>query len=178
VWSAIGFPVTSTTARAQFYHYSNWSYQLGVFVSRSSGNLFSVSLSVLWLMPMLQVANLVFFLLNSIHHYWYNYSLLLPCFFAGLLGGGVYVQGYSRLNLDFPISLREFAIASAGVADSLGILVADIASLFIQVNFVTLCVIVYSIQCIRIVFFHRSLLQSCIHDRNGIKGAAVKCPTS
>ncbi|KAL7519812.1 hypothetical protein ACHAWX_004565 [Stephanocyclus meneghinianus] len=151
VWSAIGFPVTSATARAQFYHYSNWSYQLGVFVSRSSGNLFSVSLSVLWLMPMLQVGNLVFFLLNSVHHFWYNYSLLLPCFFAGLLGGGVYVQAYSRLNLDFPVDLREFAIASAGVADSLGILVADVASLFIQ---------------------------SCIYDRNGIEGAAVKCLTS
>jgi hypothetical protein len=25
VWSAIGFPVTSATARAQFYHYSNWT---------------------------------------------------------------------------------------------------------------------------------------------------------
>lgn len=25
VWSAIGFPVTSASARAQFYHYSNWT---------------------------------------------------------------------------------------------------------------------------------------------------------
>jgi hypothetical protein len=38
VWPAIGFPVESASARAQFYHYSNWIYQAGVFVSRSSGN--------------------------------------------------------------------------------------------------------------------------------------------
>lgn len=131
----MGFPIESQSARAQFYHYSNWSYQTGVFVSRSSGNLFSPSLSILWLMPLLQVINLIFFWADSIHHFWYNYTLLLPCFYAGLLGGSVYVQGFSRINHDFPIELREFAIASAGVADALGVLLADIASLFIQVSF-------------------------------------------
>lgn len=136
VWSAIGFPVESQSARAQFYHYSNWWYQSGVFVSRSSGNLFSASLSILWLMPALQVINLIFFWANSIHHFWYNYTLLLPCFYAGLLGGSVYVQGFSRISNDFPIELREFAIASAGVADAFGVLLADIASLFIQVSLV------------------------------------------
>lgn len=134
VWSAIGFPVTSSSARAEFYHYANWTYQAGVFVSRSSGNLFRAPLSVLWLMPLLQVANLFFFWMISINHFWYNYWLLSICFFAGLLGGGVYVQAFSRINLDFPIEMREFAIASAGVADSFGILTADIASLFIQVS--------------------------------------------
>jgi battenin len=134
VWSAMGFPVESQTARARFYHYSNWSYQVGVFVSRSSGILFRASLPVLWLMPALQVLNLLFFWLDSVQHFWYNNSLLSLCFFAGLLGGGVYVQGFSRINLDLPVDLREFAIASAGVADSLGILTADICSLFIQVR--------------------------------------------
>ena len=71
----------------------------------------------------------------------------------------MYVQSFSRLNLDFPVALREFAIASAGVADSLGILVADIASLFIQVSFVTLCNIVYSKQCTPIVFLSISVTE-------------------
>ncbi|KAL7527879.1 hypothetical protein ACHAXR_002179 [Thalassiosira sp. AJA248-18] len=149
VWSAIGFPVTSASARAQFYHYSNWTYQAGVFLSRSSGNFCTASIPMLWAMPFLQVVNLYFFWLNSIHHFWYNYSLLLPCFFAGLLGGGVYVQGYSRVNMDMPMELKEFAIASVGIADSLGILVADILSLFIQ---------------------------SCIYKENNIEGAVANCP--
>eukprot|EP00804_Cyclotella_cryptica_P000004 CCRYP_013706-RB/>CCRYP_013706-RB protein AED:0.05 eAED:0.05 QI:382/0.66/0.75/1/0/0.25/4/80/517 len=150
VWSAIGFPVTSSVARAQFYHYSNWTYQVGVFVSRSSGNLFHASLTLLWTMPLLQVTNLIFFWLDSIHHFWYDYSVLVLCLFAGLLGGSVYVQGYSRINLDVPIEIREFSLASAGVADSLGILLADVVSLFIQ---------------------------SCIYDRNRIEGAVVSCPS-
>jgi battenin len=93
--------------------------------------------------------NLYFFWLDSIHHFWYNYYLLLPCFFAGLLGGGVYVQGYNRVNVDMPIEFNEFAIASVGIADSLGILVADICSLYIQ---------------------------SCIYKENKLEGAVVDCP--
>mmetsp|Transcript_19634 Transcript_19634/g.41177 ORF Transcript_19634/g.41177 Transcript_19634/m.41177 type:complete len:350 (+) Transcript_19634:999-2048(+) len=149
VWSAIGFPVTSASSRAQFYQYSNWTYQAGVFLSRSSGNLCAVSLPFLWFMPFLQVVNLYFFWMNSIHHFWYNYGLLLLCFFAGLLGGGVYVQGYSRVNADMPLELKEFAIASVAIADSLGILVADILSLYIQ---------------------------SCIYKQNHLDGAVVDCP--
>jgi len=149
VWSAMGFPVTSASARAQFYHYSNWTYQAGVFLSRSSGNLCTASLQILWLMPLLQMVNLYFFWMNSMHHFWDNFGLLLLCFFAGLLGGGVYVQGFSRINADMPVELREFAIASASVADSLGILTADILSLFIQ---------------------------SCIYKENHLEGAVVQCP--
>ncbi len=74
---------------------------------------------------------------------------MLPCFFAGLLGGSVFVQGFSRINLDTPMELKEFAIASAVVAMNLGILVADILSLFVQ---------------------------SCIFKKNGIEGAVVDCP--
>jgi hypothetical protein len=53
--------------------------------------------------------------------------------------------------MDMPMDLREFAIASVGVADSLGILVADVLSLF---------------------------LQSCIYNKHGIEGAVVDCPVN
>lgn len=75
----------------------------------------------------------------------------MPCFFAGLLGGSVYVQGYSRVSMDMPVELKEFAIASTGIADSLGILVADILSLFIQ---------------------------ACIYSKNHLEEAVVDCPVS
>ena len=61
----------------------------------------------------------------------------------------MYVQGFSRVNRDMPIELKEFAIASVGIADSLGILVADIISLYIQ---------------------------SCIFKKNDLQGAVVDCP--
>jgi len=149
VWPAIGFPVTDSKARAEFYHFANWTYQGGVYISRSSGNLWVASMRALWIMPILQIVNLYFFLMVSIHHFWYDYGLLALCFFAGLLGGSVYVQGFSRINADMPPHQKESAVASAGVADSLGIFVADVVSLFVQ---------------------------SCIYKRNEIGGAVVECP--
>jgi hypothetical protein len=38
-----GFPVTDPAARHRFYAASNWCYQLGVFVSRSSGLAYQVN---------------------------------------------------------------------------------------------------------------------------------------
>ena len=40
--SAVGFPVTDAAARHRFYSASNWCYQVGVFVSRSSGLAYQV----------------------------------------------------------------------------------------------------------------------------------------
>ena len=37
-----GFPVTDAAARHRFYSASNWCYQVGVFVSRSSGLAYQV----------------------------------------------------------------------------------------------------------------------------------------
>lgn len=93
--------------------------------------------------------NLIFFVWTAVTHVWYDWSLLLPCFGAGLLGGGVYVNAYTRINADLPPHQKEFALASASVADSFGIVLADITGLYIQ---------------------------SCIYRANKISGAAVTCP--
>jgi len=62
----------------------------------------------------------------------------------------VYVNAYNRISSDLPtVSLREFALSAASVADSFGIVAADISGLFIQ---------------------------SCLYAKNGIEGAVVKCP--
>jgi len=148
-WTAIGFPVGSEEARDEFYEYSNWVYQAGVFISRSSGTVYQASMAVLWLMPFLQCANLVLFLFIAATHFWYDYTLLILCFYVGLLGGGVYVNGYLRINSDLPKHVSEFALATVSVADTIGIVVADISGLFIQ---------------------------SCLYQKNGIEGAVVQCP--
>lgn len=149
IWTAIGFPVDSTSARNTFYVTSNWVYQLGVFLSRSSGAFFTAPLWMLWLMPLLQTINLIFFYFVAMYKIVYNYVLLLPAFFVGLLGGAVYVSGYQRINKDMPLHLREIALSTSSLADSCGILLADISGLFIQ---------------------------ACIYQHHEIDGALVKCP--
>lgn len=151
-WTAIGFPLDNVEARTTFYLTSNWLYQLGVFVSRSSGTLINVSLPVLWLMPVLQVVNLIFFAATAVHptSIWYNSTLYyVVAFYTGLLGGGVYVHGYQRIVADMPSVHTEFALAATSVAESFGILMADVSGLF---------------------------LQACIYQANGLDGALLQCP--
>lgn len=166
VWTAIGFPVQDTISRSQFYTISNWLYQAGVFVSRSSGTLFPVvSLPMLWFLPGLQVLNLGVFakiaattvpeVVGGIGYLFHRKSVLyLLSFYTGLLGGAVYVHGYKKIVADcqqrkeqqqrrgtantvgdvvtVDSAYTEFCLATVSVAESLGILVADVSALFLQ----------------------------------------------
>jgi battenin len=132
VWSTIGFPVTSAEARSAFYASAGMAYQTGVFLSRSSGVLFQANRAILYLMPALQVVLLVFFSLVSAYHFCYNWSLLVFCFCAGLLGGGVYVNAYTLLSKEVPPAYVEFALSAASVGDTIGVMLADFGGLFLQ----------------------------------------------
>jgi len=156
---ALGDQVHDVTARNRFYEFSNWLYQAGVFLSRSSGTLCLVSLPVLWLMPALQVGNLIIFSMiaaqSSIFSQPFYHSagyLYVMALYTGLLGGGVYVHGYKRIVTDIPHppSYTEFALSSTSVAESLGVVMADVTGL---------------------------LLQGCLYQINNIPGAFVsQCP--
>jgi battenin len=152
-WTAIGFPLQDQEARDSFYEFSNWMYQAGVFVSRSSGTLFTAPMWVLWLMPALQSVNVIFFSTVASHpdaSWIYDPNVLYPlCFYVGLLGGAVYISGYKRICADLPVAHREFSLSATSVAEGAGILVADILGLFIQ---------------------------SCLYQVNGLQGAVVACP--
>ena len=169
-WSAIGFPtVHDKSARDHFYEFGNWMYQAGVFVSRSSGALFTAPMWLLWLMPALQVCNVVIFWFvgasspdpvdvtssmstfdSPVLDFMYQPAVLYPiCFYVGLLGGAVFVSGNLRICADLPLAHREFAISTTTCADGLGIVLADLIGLF---------------------------LQSCLYQIHGLEGAVVKCP--
>eukprot|EP00644_Phytophthora_capsici_P001720 jgi/Phyca11/107627/e_gw1.14.602.1 len=132
VWSAIGFPVESKEARASFYSSAGQTYQAGVFISRSSGVLFQATRPILYLMPVLQVVLLGFFTVVAATHFWYNWSLLFVCFVVGLLGGGVYVNAYTLLSKEVPPTHMELALSAVSVGDTLGVMFADCAGLFLQ----------------------------------------------
>lgn len=148
VWISIGFPVENESARKLFYTYSNWCYQVGVFLSRSSGTLLQAEKPMLWLMPILQLFFLMFFMWISVSHVWYNWGLLLPAFGTGLLGGFTYVNAFTLISRDIAPSYREFSLAAASVADSIGVAAADIVGI---------------------------LLQGCLFKANGLSGADFSC---
>ena len=67
-------------------------------------------------MPAIQVALLALFTADAAAHVWYNWGLLLPAFGAGLLGGAVYVNAFTLINLEIEPNLREFSLAAASLA--------------------------------------------------------------
>jgi battenin len=148
-WTAIGFPITNAIARNEFYFAANWAYYAGVFISRSSGTLFTAPMWLLWLMPILQCANVGFFWIVAANQVFYNWWLLIGCFYTGLLGGAVYVHGFTRICKDLPKEHVEFALSATSVGECFGIFTADVCGLF---------------------------LQSCLYAINGLPGAAVSCP--
>ena len=132
VWAAMGFPIDSENARSDFYEYSNWTYQLGVLVSRSSGMFWKADMKALWIMPIMQCFLLLFFILDAYYKFWYDWSLLTVCFVVGLLGGAVYVNGFALISEKVPAHLKEFSLSAASIADSLGIAFSNVAGIFIQ----------------------------------------------
>jgi battenin len=154
-WAAIGFPLDDLESRDHFFQYSNWMYQVGVFLSRSSGTLFTVPLWVLWTMPALQVGNLAVYTYVASHPttsvLYQPLVLYAGALYTGLLGGAVYISGYKRICGDLPLAHREFALSATSVAECLGIVLADALGL---------------------------VLQACLYQVNGLHGALLGCPVT
>ena len=152
-WTAIGFPVQDRESRTLFFQYSNWIYFFGSFISRSSGVFYTPPMWLLWLMPILQLGNLILTThaaanptTSIMYHPYVLYSVAL---YTGILGGSVYISGYKRICADIPLPHREFALSAVSLAETVGIVVADLVGLVIQ---------------------------ACLYQVNGLDNAMLSCP--
>lgn len=117
-----------TLTHKEQYRWLQVMYQVGVLISRSSVNI--VQIRKLWLLPILQFANVAFIFSEA-------YSLYLPSFwivvvvvlYEGLLGGAAYVNTFYRISKDVAPQHREFSLRIASLADSTGIALAGAIAL-------------------------------------------------
>lgn len=113
-----------------YVYYMN-IYQVGVFISRSSVNLFPIRR--LWIPAILQTLNLVILFIDAyfriIPSIWFIFMFI---FWEGLLGGGIYVNTYYRMSVDIKPSHREFSMSIVSNADSLGISLSGLTATFLQ----------------------------------------------
>ena len=106
-------------------------YQLGVFISRSSGTI--VKIDHLYLPSILQALNLFLCIYQSISPWLPNvYAVLALIFYEGLLGGTSYVNTYRSLTEHTEPTEREFAIGCVGMSDSAGVLTAALISMLLE----------------------------------------------
>ena len=93
LWSSIGVPSAYVKEDRQlFYHYAALCYQIGVFMSRSSGLLFNATVPLLWAIPTGQCILGALFACIAIYQFWTGWTLLIPALCVGLFGGACYVQ--------------------------------------------------------------------------------------
>ncbi|KAF9915452.1 battenin CLN3 protein [Lobosporangium transversale] len=141
VLPVILFPLENTPFAHLRDHYVTYSaiYQTGVFISRSSASL--IQISHLWIPSFLQVLTLLLAtsqaILTSQGHPFpipSIYLIFILILWEGLLGGATYVHTYIGISRDLEHDPKgkEFAMGAVGVADGLGVMIAGIASLWIE----------------------------------------------
>eukprot|EP00434_Breviolum_minutum_P022983 symbB.v1.2.020276.t1/scaffold1692.1/size111236/5 len=123
-WAAMGFPVTDPISRRHWYKWSNFTYQIGVFISRTFFMCICRNRKVLWLGGFLQVFFGAFFFAAAMTPFG-DWWLLVPALCVGFLGGGVYVGAFSLIAQEQPAAYVELALSSASVADTLGMILAS-----------------------------------------------------
>lgn len=98
-------------------------YQVGVFISRSSVNLFQIRRT--WIMSIIQGLIATFFLFEAI--YLFTPSILIIfviIFIEGLQGGFAYVNTYYRMTQEVPQPYKAFSMNIVAMSDSFGIIAA------------------------------------------------------
>jgi len=111
--------------QSQQYRWFQVTYQIGVFISRSSVNLFQIR--KLLIPVVIQFCILIFFTFEIVYtfvpSFWITLAIVL---IEGFCGGAVYVNAFYMITENVKVEVREFCMGVASVADSLGIVVAGV----------------------------------------------------
>jgi battenin len=112
-----------------------FSYQLGVFVSRSSLKIMRIKR--VEILTIIQAANFVLWLLHAYYKFLPIAAQIPLMIFVGLLGGASYVNVfYNLLNDDiYPDKDRELIVNMAAVCINLGIVLASVFIIVMDATF-------------------------------------------
>jgi len=113
------------------YRYYQAIYQIGVFISRSSVNLFPIR--KIWIPAALQIANAAFLSTVAIYDYLPSiYIVFAIILFEGLLGGSIYVNAFYLISQRFEYKEKEFALGATSMSYSFSIMIAAVFGIFYQ----------------------------------------------
>lgn len=136
----IYFPGIWLDKDAQF-RWLQFTYQVGVFVSRSSSNLFTVNATLV--MPLLNIINVILFAYQAkyfvVSQIWIVFGFSL---WVGLLGGCCFVNTFNRITNELTQEYKSFSMSIASLSKSFGIIVAAFLS-----------ILVHSVICKQWLFF-------------------------
>ncbi|KAK6176115.1 hypothetical protein SNE40_014459 [Patella caerulea] len=110
------------------YRWYQVDYQIGVFLSRSSVNIFPIK--KVWILPFLQLINMGVLLAQVFYRFIPNIWIIFAIvFYEGFLGGAAYVNTFYRIAVEIPPEHLEFSMGVATIGDTVGIAVAGAAAI-------------------------------------------------
>lgn len=110
------------------YRWFQVDYQLGVFLSRSSVNLFTIN--KLWVLAVMQFVNVAIFLTEVAKPFFPSIWIVLGLvLIEGMLGGGAYVNTYYKMRKEVSQDHLAFSMSFVPVADTFGIAIAGAIAL-------------------------------------------------
>ncbi|XP_015781751.1 battenin isoform X2 [Tetranychus urticae] len=113
------------------YRWYQVDYQLGVLISRSSVKW--IKIKALWILPLLQIINLLLVFVEALKNYLPNiWIMLLIVFYEGLLGGAAYVNTFDQIYRKYEDRVRGFCLGAASIADALGITLSGFSSVLLH----------------------------------------------
>ena len=116
-----------------FHIIVQFSYHIGVFVSRSS--LQFIKIKLVWLLTLLQLVNFIILLFNAKHLYCDNIYLISPLvFWVGLMGGASYVNVLHGIRELKTLNIKEIesAMSLCLIFNDLGIFLAAATSVLLS----------------------------------------------
>ena len=127
LFEMIYFNLTWMT-QAEQYRWYYFTYNLGVFISRSSTTFYRVN--NLWVPTLLQYGIFTLLLLQVLFPYipdiFVCFAIILV---EGLCGGAVYANAFLNVSEQIEETYREFSMGVTGAADSTGITIASLVSI-------------------------------------------------
>lgn len=113
---------------ADQYRWLQVDYQVGVFIARSSVNLYHIK--NLWIPAILQIGVLATLQCQVLFHFLPNFWIVLAfVIFEGLQGGLGYVNTFYRMSYEIASEYLEFSMGVTSIADSFGIVLAGLVSI-------------------------------------------------
>ncbi|CAD6186511.1 unnamed protein product [Caenorhabditis auriculariae] len=117
-------------SRKSQYRWYQVLYQFGVFTSRSSIRLFELPMAVLYILPILQLSNMVFFFFEALYWFVPHIAIIFVLIvFEGLFGGASYVNTFHKIHRMVAPDVREYSLSAASMGDSMGVNFAAAVSL-------------------------------------------------
>ncbi|CAJ0953661.1 unnamed protein product, partial [Mesorhabditis belari] len=124
-----GFSLTKNSQ----YRWYQVLYRFGVFISRSSMAIVKLPVFFLYLLPILQIGNAVFFYFEAVYAFLPHIIVaFVIIFIEGLYGGSAYVKTLNHIHQTVEPDVREFSLGASTTADVSGIVVASFLAIYLH----------------------------------------------